>query len=314
MFIYWAGALSYSRPDNVDIESGLLVMIRIFVLVLIVLSLISCSRFSGNSASQDSSVTTATPLPQFTDAQQALDEGDRLLDINETEKAIEAYNQAIALNPDLAEAYFKLGIAYALIESEQRSAIPGEVIEPAADKKRADKAKPESVKAFEKAVELYKRQIDRNPEDDVSYFNLGRSLNKLNEDQDAEQAIEKAVKLKPDDVEYLTELGAIRIKLAYYREAIEPLEKALQLDPENAEAQELFDDAVAGRRRVEYKEKKDGNANSNSNSRPSNSNSAGNLSTNSQPLTNTNSRPVANTARPLPPAANRSANRAANRP
>jgi hypothetical protein len=89
MFIYWAAGLSYFRRDSVDIESGLLAMLRISVLVLIFFSLLSCSRYSGNSASTDSNTATSTPLPQFSDAEQALDEGDRLLDINETEKAIE---------------------------------------------------------------------------------------------------------------------------------------------------------------------------------------------------------------------------------
>ena len=51
-----------------------------------------------------------TPLPVFTDANQAMAEGDKLFDASENEKAIEAFKQAVKLNPDLAEAYFKLGI------------------------------------------------------------------------------------------------------------------------------------------------------------------------------------------------------------
>ena len=284
-------------------------MFRVFVLFVLLTAFLcaSCSRSSeGTNGMQQGTTPESTPLPQFTDAQQALDEGNRLLDINETEKAIEAFNQAVALNPDLAEAYFKLGIAYSLIENEQGSELPGEMEEPGNGKKKADENKPESVKAFEKAVATYKRLIDANPEDDVSFFNLGRSLNKLNKDEDAEEALEKAVKLKPEDVEYLTELGAIRIKLAHYREAVEPLEKALQIDPENAEAQELFDDAVAGRRRVEYKDK---NTNSNSDSKSAANKAATNSESNSQPTTNTNSRPPANIARPPSTPANRTSNR-----
>jgi tetratricopeptide (TPR) repeat protein len=75
----------------------------------------------------------------------------------------------------------------------------------------------------------------------------------------------------PDDTEYQTELGAILIKLAQYHEAIAPLKKALELDPENIRAQELLEDAEAGRSRVNYSstpkdDKKPSNSNANSNS------------------------------------------------
>ncbi|MBK9436836.1 MAG: tetratricopeptide repeat protein [Chloracidobacterium sp.] len=40
----------------------------------------------------------------ITDPNAALAEGDQLLDNNRTEDAIEAYKQAVTLNPDFAEA------------------------------------------------------------------------------------------------------------------------------------------------------------------------------------------------------------------
>ena len=62
-----------------------------------------------------------TPLPEFTDAETAFAEGNKLFDTNKIEKAIEAYKQAINLNPDLGEAYFKLGISYSLLEKEKET-------------------------------------------------------------------------------------------------------------------------------------------------------------------------------------------------
>ena len=85
---------------------------------------------------------------------------------------------------------------------------------------------------------------------------MGRAYNKLNEDEDAARALKQAVKLSPEDTEYQTELGAILIKLAKYQEAIPPLKKALEIDAENSRAQELLDDAEAGRRRVDFAVKK----------------------------------------------------------
>lgn len=203
-----------------------------------------------------------TPLPEFTDPNEALAVGTRLFDDGKTEMAIEAFNQAVKLNPDLAEAYFKLGIAYALVESiAKNTAAPMQVGETEPDTNtnaKGEKKQPKtnSEKAFTKAVAAYKKMIDQNPKDDVAYYNLGRAYNKLNEDEDSAKALKQAVKLKPEDGEYQTELGAILIKLAQYHEAVIALKKAVELDPENITAQELLEDAEAGRRRVDYQNPK----------------------------------------------------------
>lgn len=231
------------------------------VLVVFSIGLGGCSgEPSANSSGSDANQITdvnAISASQFNDANTALAEGSNLLERGETEKAIEILNQAVTLNPDLAEAYFKLGIAYSLIEARDKSIeiTESEVSptpEPAAKKGKEKEVKTESEKAFEKAVEAYKKMIDANDQDHVAYYNLGRSYNKLNEDQDAAKALRQAVKLNPEDTEYQTELGAILVKLAQYQEAIPPLKKALELDPANVRATDLLDDAEAGRRRIDF--------------------------------------------------------------
>jgi tetratricopeptide (TPR) repeat protein len=203
----------------------------------------------------------ATPLPEFTDAETAFAEGNKLFDANKTELAIEAYNQAVKLNPDLAEAYFKLGVSYALIEKQKEIDSLNEEIEvtptPTPGKKPKKDVPPpirvkDSEKAFEKAVKAYKKLLAKNPKDDVALFNLGRAYNKLDEDEDSEKSLREAVKLKPDDTVYQTELGAILIKLAKYDEAVRVLKKALDLDAENSEADELLEKAEAGKKRINF--------------------------------------------------------------
>lgn len=228
--------------------------------------LAACSG-STDQAGYDPNATNE-PVPQYTDANVALAEGTKFLDTGETEKAIDALNQAVKLDPDLAEAWFKLGIAYSLAELRDEN-LATHSPEDQADGK-TEKKKPNSEIAFEKAVATYKKQIDANAEDHAAYYNLGRAYNKLNEDEDAAKALKQAVKLMPDDTEYQTELGAILIKLAQYHEAIAPLKKALELDPDNIRAQELLEDAEAGRRRVTYSstpkdDKKPSNSNTNTN-------------------------------------------------
>jgi tetratricopeptide (TPR) repeat protein len=219
--------------------------------ILLLLALAGCwNRSASDEAANQNSNTEAAVAPsEINDANLALDEGSKFLDTGETDKAIDALDRAVKLNPDLAEAWFKLGIAFSLAEKRDESLEKTETEEPSADKKPA---KPNSIKAFEKAVAAYKKIIKENEEDHVAYFNLGRAYNKLNEDEDAAKALKEAVKLNPEDTEYQTELGAILIKLAQYHEAIPPLKKALELDPDNIRAQDMLEDAEAGRSRVNY--------------------------------------------------------------
>jgi len=200
-----------------------------------------------------------TPLPTFTNADEALAEGKKLLEALETEKAVEALFQAVKLNPDLAEAHFNLGIAYSLIEKEEEETAITRIEAtptPKPTRKSRKNAAPvrttNSEKAFDNAVKSYKKILAKNKQDDAAHFNLGRAYNKLNEDQDAMKALREAVKLKPDDAEYQIEYGVILMKLAQYEEAVAALKKAVSLDDSNLQAQELLEKAQAGRKRIDF--------------------------------------------------------------
>ncbi len=253
-----------------------------FVLLTAVAMQASCGGAGSNVANGEmNSNANAAPVSAFahlTDPAAALAEGNRLLDDNQTEQAIEAFKRAVVLNPDLAEAHFQMGIAYALIESELEQS--GVDVEPAIGpgEKKAGQVKLNSQKAFEKAVEAYRKLIAANAKDDVAQFNLGRAYNKLNKDEQAEDAFKQAVKLKPEDTEYQTEYGSILIKLAKYREAIGPLKKALELDAENSRAANLLDDAEAGAKRIDFVQKS-----------PDNRNATANTNTNANMASNSNS-------------------------
>ncbi|KXK06581.1 MAG: serine/threonine protein kinase [Acidobacteria bacterium OLB17] len=256
-------------------------MRRAFLLLsifVISLALVSCggnSAVNGNGANANG--VQLRSFADITDPAAALAEGNKLLDENDTENAIEAYKRAVELDPDLGEAYFKMGVAYSLLEAEAKHSgtserLPGDPIP-----KEEAKEKANSVKMFEKAVEALKKKVAASPEDAASFYTLGRAYNKLNKDKESEDALEKAVKLNPDDSDYQTELGAIRIKLAKYHEAISALKKAVELDADNVEAAELLEDAQAGAKRVDYVSKPDNtksNSNANANANVENANSA----------------------------------------
>jgi len=244
------------------------------VVLLVVLAFVAaCSRAPGDGNLNMGEQTPRIAPADFTDPGAALAEGIKLLDSGETEAAIEVLNRAVELDPDLADAYFQLGIAYALIETRD-AALVEETIPLTPGPGETKVKEKNSEKAFEKAVAAYKKRIDANENDHLAYFNLGRAYNKLNEDEDAARALRQAVKLNPEDTEYQTELGSILIKLAQYREAISPLKRAVDLDPENSRAINLLEDAEAGRKRVDFvTDKKDGKTASNANSN-ANANSA----------------------------------------
>lgn len=245
-----------------------------FFLVASALSLTNCTSDPANNGNTNTNATATptaetnanananvtaqeTPLPTFTDAETALAEGIKLLDANSTDKAIEALKQAIKLNPDLADAHFRLGVAYGLLEAEkdrnQEAEInPTPTPTPVRKGKTLEPAKTDSEKAFENAVKAYKKILAKDPKNDAAHYNIGRAYNKLNDDKESEKSLRQAIKLKPDDTEYQTELGAILIKLAQYDEAVKALKKALELDSSNFQAEALLEKAEAGKKRVDF--------------------------------------------------------------
>jgi tetratricopeptide (TPR) repeat protein len=85
-------------------------------------ALVSAGCFGRATTDANQNSNSATDVSQYTDANVALTEGSNFLDTGETDKAIDALGQAVKINPDLGEAWFKLGIAYALAEKRDETA------------------------------------------------------------------------------------------------------------------------------------------------------------------------------------------------
>lgn len=208
----------------------------------------------ANAVEEEKDITE-TPLEEVESAEKALEIANIFFDRSQNDKAIAAYKKATKLDPELAEAHFQLGVAYALKESEEEL-IAAPVVDETEDsdkKKKDDKPKKlNSEIAFENAITAYKKLLKEDKKNAEAFYNLGRSYNKLSEDKEAKEALEKAVKLEPENSEYQTEYGEIMIKFAKYDLAIRALKKALNIDPANSQAASLLKKAEAGKKRVDF--------------------------------------------------------------
>lgn len=122
------------------------------------------------------------------------------------EKAIEAFKQAIRLNPDDADVYHVLGLVYA------------------------------GLGRWQEAMESYKQALRLNPDDAEAHNNLGMAYFNLGRHQEAIEAFRQVIRLQPDHANAHNNLGAAYNSLSRHQEAIEPLQQAIRLKPNHINA------------------------------------------------------------------------------
>lgn len=205
-------------------------------MVVIALALGACKR---QPTPNSNAVPVATPAPAYNstdpaereraqnDARVYLEQGRELSLNDQDSEALVLYKKAIERNPDFAEAYYRLGLAHAVLDQDE-----------------------EAEAAHKKAIELYKKFVQGNSSDADAYFNLGESYRYLRQYEDAVRAYKQAVRLEPEDPEMFYELGMAQIKLAQYSEATSALQKAIDLDPNYYRASDALDEAREGAKRV----------------------------------------------------------------
>lgn len=142
---------------------------------------------------------------------------------NHDDEAVEALRQATQLDPNFAEAHYRLGLAYDAMQMEE-----------------------ESDEAYEAAVKAYKKILRREEQDAQAHFFLGLTYDKLGKEDEAVKAFKEAARHQPDDPAKLYELGLAHHKLAQYKEAVNALNKVLELDPDDFRASEALEKAQAG--------------------------------------------------------------------
>jgi tetratricopeptide (TPR) repeat protein len=162
-----------------------------------------------------------------TQARALLEEGKELYRTDQDEKAVEAFQQAIKLDPELAEAHFRLGLAYDAVGQEQ-----------------------EAEEAYKKAIAVYKKHVDDNDKDAEAHYNMGQAYAGLHLYTEAIREYRQATRLKDDDADIFYDLGTALTKLAQYDEAVAAFSKSLEIDPENYRAEDGLEEAREGVKRI----------------------------------------------------------------
>ena len=119
-------------------------------------------------------------------------------------KAMEAFKQAIRIDPDYALAHVNLGIAYGELGN------------------------------YAKAMEAFKQAISIDPVNANAHLGVGNAYYEFGLYKDAIEAYKQVIRIDPDDAITYGNLGAAYLQLGFYKDAIETCKQAIRIDPDYA--------------------------------------------------------------------------------
>ena len=190
---------------------------------------IGCKR-SGQQSTNNSAGAPEVSNSLAADRSRArglLDKGKELYRNDQDTEAVQAFEEAVRLDPDLAEAHFRLALGYESLGKRE-----------------------EAEGQYKKAVEAYKKYLDENPDDAEAHYALGQTYAGLDRYSDAIREYREATKRKEDDPDMFYDLGVAHTKLAQYDAAAAAFSKSLEIDPDYYRAQDGLDDAKEGIKRI----------------------------------------------------------------
>jgi DNA-binding helix-hairpin-helix protein with protein kinase domain/Flp pilus assembly protein TadD len=143
---------------------------------------------------------------EIAQAQAFYEQGVAFTKASQHEQALQAYQQAIALKPDLAEAHHELGYAFYKLRKYENA-----------------------ITSFSQAIKLKPKRAD-------TYHNLGLVYIALTHWEDAAEVLEQAIEIKPDYTVAYYNLGLVYKNLTNNEAAIEVFQEAVRLKPNYAVA------------------------------------------------------------------------------
>ena len=204
---------------------SILIICAVWLLVLAT----GCKR-SGQQSTDNSAGApqVSNNLPEArTRARAQLDKGKELYIKDQDAEAVLAFLEAVRLDPDFAEAHFRLALGYESLGKRE-----------------------EAEAEYKKAVEAYKKYFEENENDAEAHYALGQTYANLGQYSEAIRQYKEATKLKDDDPDMFYDLGVAYTKLAQYDAAAAAFSKSLEIDPDYYRAQDGLDDAKEGIKRI----------------------------------------------------------------
>jgi tetratricopeptide (TPR) repeat protein len=199
--------------------------------LLLLFAQVGCSRKNRSNETGTETQVGGTNTVESNRAQARiyLDKGKEHYRNDEDTQALEAFREAVRLDPELAEAHFRLGLSYDALGQPQ-----------------------EAEESYKKAVETYKRffEADENKDDAEAHYNLGQTYAGLHLYSEAVREYRQATRLRSDDAAIYYDLGFALMRLAQYDEAVSAFSKSLELDPENFRAEDELEEAREGVERI----------------------------------------------------------------
>ncbi|MDA8760805.1 tetratricopeptide repeat protein, partial [Amylibacter sp.] len=171
---------------------------------------------------------------------QAKSKGIKGADFDQLEQRLNDANKALAIKPDYAEAYYKIGNAFK-DQHKLKEAIKAY--------KKALSIKPDYANAYnnmgnvfkeqnklEEAIKAYKMALSIQPDYANAYNNMGTALQEQNKLEEAIEAYNKALAIKPDHADTYYNIGNVFKEQNKLEEAIRAYNKALSIKPDYADA------------------------------------------------------------------------------
>ena len=152
-------------------------------------------------------LTEADKIAQKASIEKFLREGASFYDEGKIDDAIDAFKEALEIDPEESEAHYYLGNAYA-------------------DKEMLDEA-----------IAMYKNAVEYNPEFVDAYLNLSMLYLDMDLIEEAISLCKHAVSTNPDDAFLCFHLGEAYAMNLQYKEAIEEYKKAMSINPMDPETQ-----------------------------------------------------------------------------
>ncbi len=174
-------------------------------------------------------------------AEEWVKKGIELGELGRLEEALEAYNKATELDPQLAEAWYNKGVALDEL---------GRLEEALEAYNKATEIDPQLAKAwYNKGVALYKlgrleeeleaftKAIEIDPHYARAWYNKGVTLGQLGRREEELEAYNKAIEIDPKDAQAWHNKGAILYELGRPpEETLEAFNKAIEINPHYAPA------------------------------------------------------------------------------